>query len=102
MIDVIQSADGPGEELILSTVHLNCLPHGNILTDHAKHMYMSLNVSHTVSFIRVLIHKKLEEAVFSQEAEVRVETATVKFLTKEIDPDLEKKKEIQFYYQIYL
>lgn len=55
-------------------------------------MYMLLNVSHTVSFIRVLIHKKLEEAVFSQEAEVRVEMATVKFLTKGIDPDLEKKK----------
>lgn len=34
------------EEMILSTVHLNCLPHmqcqSNILTDHMKYMYMLL------------------------------------------------------------
>lgn len=40
------------KEMILSTIHLNCLPHmqchGNILTDHMKYMYMLL-MCHTRS-----------------------------------------------------
>lgn len=63
---------GRREELILSTVHLNCLPnmqcHSNMLTNHIeKHVYVAI-VSRTVPFIRVPIHEKLEEAVSIQKA----------------------------------
>lgn len=64
------------EEMILSTVHLDCLPHmqrhNSILTDHMKYMYMLLTcLTQSHSYVFPFI-KTRGGCMFIQRAEVHM------------------------------